>query len=61
MATARDTSEKANPLYPDVSTPALMIHVVAPAALPAGYTFDAEINEDPDRTFTVEVVGPVTI
>mmetsp|Transcript_5026 Transcript_5026/g.14647 ORF Transcript_5026/g.14647 Transcript_5026/m.14647 type:complete len:251 (-) Transcript_5026:275-1027(-) len=33
----------------------LMVTVTAPASLPAGYTFDALINDDPDRTFTVEV------
>jgi len=33
----------------------LMIYVRAPASLPGGYTFDALINDDPDRTFTVEV------
>jgi hypothetical protein len=34
----------------------LMIHVTAPATLAAGYSFEALINDDPDRTFTCEVV-----
>ena len=32
-----------------------MIHVMAPATLPAGYTFEAEINGDPHKLCTVEV------
>lgn len=35
--------------------PPLMIHVRAPATLPGGYTFEAEINGDPKKTFTCEV------
>lgn len=34
----------------------LMVHVTAPASLAAGYTFEAEINGDPDKVFTCEVV-----
>jgi hypothetical protein len=34
----------------------LMVHVTAPATLPAGYTFEAEINGDPNKLFTCEVV-----
>jgi hypothetical protein len=34
----------------------LMVHVTAPATLPAGYTFEAEINGDPAKLFTCEVV-----
>jgi hypothetical protein len=34
----------------------LMVHVTAPATLPAGYTFEALVNDDPDRPFTCEVV-----
>lgn len=33
----------------------MMVHVTAPASLPAGYTFEAEINGDPDKIFTCEV------
>lgn len=39
------------------SAPPMMVHVVAPASLPEGYTFEANINNDPERTFTVEVVS----
>lgn len=34
----------------------LLVHVTAPATLPAGYTFEAEINGDPAKLFTCEVV-----
>ena len=34
----------------------LMVQVTAPASLPAGYTFEALINDDPDKPFTCEVV-----
>jgi hypothetical protein len=34
----------------------MMVHVTAPATLPAGYTFEAEINGDPAKLFTCEVV-----
>ena len=34
----------------------LMVHVTAPATLPAGYTFEAEINGDSNKLFTCEVV-----
>ena len=45
---------KMDPLYDDNKP--LMVHVTAPASLPAGYTFEALINDDPDRPFTCEVV-----
>lgn len=32
-----------------------MVTVTAPATLPAGYTFEALINDNPDRTFICEV------
>lgn len=35
----------------------MMVHVSAPATLPAGYTFEAEINGDPTKLFTCEVVS----
>lgn len=38
-------------------TPPLMVRVKAPATLPAGYTFEALLNDDPDRPFTCEVVS----
>ena len=34
----------------------MMIHVTAPATLPAGYTFEALINDDPAKKFVCEVV-----
>jgi hypothetical protein len=34
----------------------LMIHVTAPATLPAGYTFEAQINGDEHKIVTIEVV-----
>ena len=35
--------------------PPLMVHVVAPTDLPEGYTFDAQVDEDPEKTFTAAV------
>lgn len=37
------------------SAPPMMVHVVAPSSLPEGYTFEAQVGNDPERTFTVEV------
>jgi hypothetical protein len=37
----------------------LMVHVRAPANLPAGYTFEALLNDNPDRPFTCEVVRSI--
>ena len=34
----------------------LQVYVTAPATLAAGYTFEALVNDDPDRPFTCEVV-----
>ena len=48
-------AEKSAPLIPNGSAP-VMVHVTAPADLPAGYTFEANLNGDPNRTFTVQVV-----
>lgn len=45
-----------DPLYPDAAAPPVLVHVTAPATLVAGYTFEAQINGDPNRTFTAEVV-----
>ena len=39
------------------SAPPMMVHVVAPSSLPEGYAFEANINNDPERKFTVEVVS----
>ena len=35
----------------------LMITVTAPSALPAGYTFEAYVNDDKTRPFSCEVVS----
>jgi Cys-rich protein (TIGR01571 family) len=43
------------PLTPDPESLPMMIHVTAPATLSAGYTFEAEINGDPKKVFTVAV------
>ena len=37
--------------------PPLMVRVRAPATLPAGYTFEANLNDDPNRPFICEVVS----
>jgi hypothetical protein len=36
--------------------PPLMVRVTAPATLPAGYTFEANLNDDPNRPFICHVV-----
>ena len=38
------------------NTIAMMVRVRAPATLPAGFTFVAQINETPSKTFTCQVV-----
>lgn len=48
-------AEGSAPLNPTEETPTLMVHVTAPASLQAGYTFEAEINGDPDKVFTCQV------
>jgi predicted amidohydrolase len=55
MAPVKLPTEMAQPINSDVHIP-VMVHVTAPADLPAGYTFEASLNGDPDRTFTAEVV-----
>jgi hypothetical protein len=56
MPTAYIPAEKSEPLNPNGSSAPVMVHVTAPADLPAGYTFEANLNGDPNRTFTVQVV-----
>ncbi|MGK3734400.1 MAG: hypothetical protein ACI8RD_004293 [Bacillariaceae sp.] len=34
----------------------VMVNVVAPSTLPAGYTFEAFLNDDKNRPFVCEVV-----
>ena len=36
--------------------PPLMVRVKSPATLPGGYTFQALLNDDPNRPFICEVV-----
>ena len=55
MAPIYIPAEKAQPLNPVGLIP-VMVHVTAPADLPAGYTFEALLNGDPERTFTAVVV-----
>jgi hypothetical protein len=55
MAPVENT--KVDPLYPDAEALPVLVHVTAPATLPAGYTFEAQVNGDPNRTFTAEVVS----
>ena len=49
----RDHRLEVKPVVKDLP---LMVHVTAPATLPAGYTFEAEINGDASKLFTCEVV-----
>lgn len=44
------------PLNPGGDVLPIMVHVTAPATLPAGYTFEAELNGDPALVFNCEVV-----
>lgn len=37
--------------------PPMMVSVIAPSTLPAGYTFEAYLNDDKNRPFTCEVVS----
>jgi hypothetical protein len=46
----------AAPLNPVGDVLPIMVHVTAPATLPAGYTFEAELNGDPALVFNCEVV-----
>jgi hypothetical protein len=57
MATAK-TTPNSNLIRPDLP---MMVHVTAPATLPAGYTFEAEINGDHTKLFTCEVVCVIVI
>jgi hypothetical protein len=59
---APTTSYTAAPLKGPINLPPLpmMVHVTAPATLPAGYTFEATINDDESKIINVEVVRNVT-
>lgn len=50
------STASSTPLNPGGDALPLMVHVTAPATLPEGYTFEAEINGDPDKIFNCEVV-----
>lgn len=50
------SSAASTPLNPGGNVLPLMVHVTAPTTLPAGYTFEAELNGDPDTVFNCEVV-----
>jgi hypothetical protein len=52
------SSASSAPLNPDGDVLPIMVHVTAPATLPAGYTFEAELNGDPALVFNCEVVRP---
>jgi hypothetical protein len=58
MAAQTSETPYASATSSDVVRPDLpiMVHVTAPATLPAGYTFEAEINGDPNKLFTCHVV-----
>lgn len=56
MAPTENPDGKVDPLYPPPDSLPVKVHVLAPATLPEGYTFEAQVNGDPDRTFTAEVV-----
>jgi hypothetical protein len=53
------TEDRDYTAHDDQGTKPLMVHVRAPANLPAGYTFEALLNDDPDRPFTCEVVRSI--
>ena len=56
------TTASSAPLNPDGDGRLpVLVHVTAPSTLPAGYTFEAEINGDPNKVFTCEVVRNHTI
>ena len=50
------SSAASTPLNPGGDALPIMVHVTAPATLPAGYTFEAELNGDPALVFNCEVV-----
>lgn len=56
MAPTENPQDKMDALYPDQEAIPVKCHVLAPATLPAGYTFQASVNGDLQRTFTAEVV-----
>jgi hypothetical protein len=62
MAPVDIPPEKSQPLNPRVNgTIPVMVHVTAPADLPGGYTFEANLNGNPERVFTARVVREETL
>jgi len=45
------------PLRSDSPVQVVMVNVTAPASLPAGYEFEAQVNNDPEMTVHAVVVG----
>jgi hypothetical protein len=54
IATMAD--DRAEPLRPDSPVQVVMVNVTAPATLPAGYEFEAQVNGDPEQTVHAVVV-----
>jgi hypothetical protein len=50
------SSAASTPLNPGGDVLPIMVHVTAPATLPGGYTFEADLNGDPGKVFNCEVV-----
>ena len=48
--------DRAEPLRPDSPVQVVMVNVVAPATLPAGYEFEAQVEGDPELTVHAVVV-----
>jgi len=50
------SGDKAQPLRPDSPVHVIMVNVTAPATLPAGYEFEAQVEGDPEQTVHAVVV-----
>lgn len=48
--------DRAEPLRPDSPVQVIMVNVIAPATLPAGYEFEAQVQGDPEMTVHAVVV-----
>ena len=48
--------DRAEPLRPDSPVQVVMVNVTAPATLPAGYEFEAQVHGDPEMTVHAIVV-----
>ena len=49
--------DRAVPLRSDSPVQLAMVNVIAPATLPAGYEFEAQVQNDPEMTVHAVVVG----